>query len=95
METRSTRTTVTFNRPFVIEHHSGALPAGSYEVFTEEMLLEGEGFLTYLHTATYLKIGPSGRDAGLSELCPICEADLERVLAHQQSRRLMAAGRPV
>jgi hypothetical protein len=46
MTTRTSQTTVTFRRPFVVDGWEGVWPPGSYVVETEEELLE-----TLLHAA--------------------------------------------
>jgi hypothetical protein len=59
---RTTRETVTFNRPFTLAALDAVQPAGSYTVETDEELLEGLSFLAYRRVATtiYLPLHPGG-----------------------------------
>jgi hypothetical protein len=54
MSIRTTRKTVTFNRPASIEGVGRVLPAGSYEVVTDDELIEGLSFPVYRRVATML-----------------------------------------
>ncbi len=76
MLTRSSRSMVTFPRPFVLPGYTKALPAGDYEVLVEEELLQGLSFTAYRRTATYLTVRGKSR----TELRPITEADLKAAL---------------
>jgi hypothetical protein len=78
MNTRSTRSTVTFSSPFTLPGYLGELPAGDYEVLVEEELLQGLSFEAYRRTATFLTVCGKGRQAGRSELRPTTESDLKR-----------------
>ena len=81
MNMRSTRSTVTFSNSFTLSAHTGALPAGDYEVLVEEELLQGLSFEAYRRTATYLTVRGSGSHAGRSELRAISENDLKEALS--------------
>lgn len=54
MLTRTNRETVTFHRAFSLEGVGRLLPAGSYEVVTDEELIEGLSFPVYRRVATML-----------------------------------------
>jgi hypothetical protein len=56
MSTRTTRKTVTFNKPFSLETGGHSLPAGSYEVITDEELIEGLSFPVYRRIATMMMV---------------------------------------
>ena len=73
---RSTRSTVTFSKPFILSGYLDELPAGEYEVLVEEELLEGLSFAAYRRTATYLTVRGKGR----TELRPTTEKDLVTAL---------------
>ncbi len=65
MTTRTTKTTVTFTRPFSLSGFDGEQPAGSYSVETDEELLDGVSFPAYRRLATMMQLnvksmGPSG-----------------------------------
>ncbi|MBW0159381.1 hypothetical protein [Sedimentimonas flavescens] len=80
MAMRSTKSTVTFEHPFLLSGYTDELPAGDYDVVVEEELLEGLSFAAYRRTATYLTVRGKGRMAGLVERRPTSELDLETAL---------------
>lgn len=51
---RTTRETVTFERPFYVTALDDPLPAGAYVVETDEELIEGLSFLAYRRVGTTL-----------------------------------------
>jgi hypothetical protein len=85
MNMRSTRSTVTFLKPFTLPGYSDVLPAGDYEVLVEENLLYGLSFEAYRRTATYLTVRGRGAHAGRSEMRAITERDLKEALSRDQS----------
>lgn len=54
MTIRINRKTVTFGRPFVLSGSAEELQAGSYEVETEEELIDGVSFPVYRRVSTWL-----------------------------------------
>ena len=56
MLTRTHRETVTFRRPFLLEDVSRQLPAGSYEVVTDEEPIEGLSFPAYRRVSTRMLV---------------------------------------
>jgi hypothetical protein len=56
MAERTTRTIVSFTRPFVIDGFDQELPAGEYAVETEEELLSGLSFPVYRRISTTLHV---------------------------------------
>jgi len=54
MTIRTTRTTVTFKHPFSLQGADGPLPAGDYQVLTDEELIDGLSFLAYRRVATLI-----------------------------------------
>jgi hypothetical protein len=85
MTMRSTRSTVTFSRPFTLSGYPGDLPEGDYEVLVVEELLQGLSFEAYRRTATYLTVRGSGNHAGRTELRAISENDLKEALSQDQA----------
>jgi hypothetical protein len=59
---RTTRESVTFDRPFSLDAVDGLQPAGTYAVDVDEELIEGLSFLAYQRVATtiYLPLRPGG-----------------------------------
>jgi hypothetical protein len=52
--TRSRRETVTFKHPFQLKGLGRLIPAGSYDVITDEEMIEGLSFPSYRRTATMI-----------------------------------------
>ncbi len=80
MNTRFSKSVVTFSHPFHMSGYSDELPKGDYEVIVEEELLQGLSFLAYRRTGTYLTVQGKGSHAGNSETREITEKDLESAL---------------
>lgn len=56
MTERTTRTTVSFARPFLLEGYDQELPAGEYVVETGEELIQGLSFPAYRRISTTLHV---------------------------------------
>ncbi len=56
MITRTNRKTVTFGHPFALDGVDRILPAGSYDVVTDEELIEGLSFPVYHRLATIMLV---------------------------------------
>ena len=56
MLTRTTRKTVTFHSPLSLAGVGRLLPAGSYEVVTDQELIEGLSFPVYRRVATTMLV---------------------------------------
>ena len=56
MTTRTTKSTVSFTRPFSLSGFDGEQPAGSYSVETDEELLDGVSFPAYRRMATMMQL---------------------------------------
>jgi hypothetical protein len=54
MSIRTTRKIVKFSNPFTMEGVGRVLPAGNYEVVTDEELIEGLSFPAYRRVATMM-----------------------------------------
>jgi hypothetical protein len=77
--TRTKNSTATFRRPFVLRAVGRALPAGDYEVITDEEMIEGVSFAAYRRVATMMILpGESHRS---SEMITVEPEDLEEALA--------------
>ncbi|POF32820.1 hypothetical protein [Roseibium marinum] len=84
MKTRSSRSIVTFFRPFTLAGNPDVIPAGDYEVLIEEERLEGRGFLAYRKTATYVFVAGKGGKAGKMEKLEVSGTDLETMLSQDR-----------
>ena len=74
MTTRTRRETVTFTRPFRIEGIDRLLPAGTWEVITDEEMIEGLSFASFRRVATMIMV-PAPRGSAM-EMISIDPADL-------------------
>jgi hypothetical protein len=70
MSMRTTRKTVIFSNPFSLEGVGRVLPAGDYEVMTDEELIEGLSFPVYRRVATMMLV-PTQSDLGSVEMLTI------------------------
>lgn len=75
MTIRSLREVVTFNHPFRIRGVDRPLPAGRYEVITDEEMIEGLSFASFRRVATMI-IVPAVASRGATEMLAIGSADL-------------------
>ena len=58
---RTTRSTICFNGPFVLRSLEVHLPAGTYEIDTEEQIIEGNERRVYVRLATLLRVHSTGK----------------------------------
>jgi hypothetical protein len=75
MTIRTIRTTSCFRRPFLLKGVDRMLPAGSYEVITEEELLDGLSFPVYRRLSTVILV--PGASPSSIEMIAIEPSDLE------------------
>lgn len=76
MVTRTTKSAVTFTRPFRLGEFGEQLPAGRYPVETDEELLEGVSFPAYRRSATVMQIAadPGGTAFAMIDPAQLAEA---------------------
>jgi len=74
--TRSRRETVTFNHPFRIKGIERRLPAGPYEVVTDEEMIEGLSFPCFRRTATMIMVPGAPPHQHSTEMLSIHPVDL-------------------
>ena len=77
MTIRTTKSRVTFNRPFSLKGVDGVQPPGSYEVETDEEVIEGNERTVYRRVATILYLSAGGTTVS----CTIDPDDLAAALA--------------
>jgi hypothetical protein len=75
MTIRSRREVVTFKHTFQIRGIDRQLPAGEYEVITDEEMIEGLSFAAYRRIATMI-IVPAAAARGSTEMVSIGSVDL-------------------
>jgi hypothetical protein len=75
MTIRSRREVVTFKHSFQIRGIDRPLPAGEYEVITDEEMIEGLSFASFRRVATMI-IVPAAMSRGSTEMISIGSVDL-------------------
>ena len=80
MTTRTRRETVTFVRPFRIEGIDRLLPAGAWEVITDEEMIEGLSFASFRRVATMIMVpAPRGSAMEMISIDPAGLGDAQRL----------------
>jgi hypothetical protein len=92
MGVRTRRHKVTFNNPFMLEAASRKLPAGTYEVVTDEELIEGLSCPPYRRVATMM-IAPGPTSSSTTEMLTVDPSDLTVALARDGPADVDAAAR--
>jgi hypothetical protein len=80
MPTRSTSTTVTFRRPFVLPELDKPQPAGTYRVVTDEDEIQGLSFLAFHRVGTLLHLPSLATTTGSEQMVQIDPASLAAAL---------------
>ena len=89
MSIRTTRKIVEFSKPFSIEGLDRVLPAGSYEIVTDEELIEGLSFPVYRRVATMMLAYAKSSPVPSTEMLTIDPRDL--VAAMERDKRAIEA----
>jgi len=80
MSTRSTETTVTFQKPFKLKAFDERQPAGTYRLLIDEEEILGVSFLAFRRTATMLLTPALSAGAGVSRSYLVDSAELAAAL---------------
>ena len=80
MTMRTTKSTVTFTRPFRLGAFGEQFPAGRYPIETDEELLEGVSFPAYRRTATMMQLTADPLHLGVTEIAMVDPQQLEEAL---------------
>ena len=76
MTIRSRREIITFKHPFQIRGIDRRLPAGAYEVITDEEMIEGLSFASYRRVATMIMVPAAASRGSTMEMISIGSVDL-------------------
>ena len=76
MTMRSRRETITFQHPFRIRGVDRLLPAGAYEVITDEEMIEGLSFAAFRRVATMIMVPAAVPRSSAMEMISIGSVDL-------------------
>jgi len=82
MAIRTSRSSVTFHSPFQLKSLDEPQPAGTYDVETEEEIIEGNERTVYRRVATLLYV----RGTGITRIVTVDPQDLEEALAKDGRR---------
>ena len=85
MTTRTSKRTVTFRRPFVLGGFYEVLPAGTYNVETDEELLEGISFPVYRRILTVIDLHAKSGRPGLTQTLTIDPNELDAALERDRA----------
>jgi hypothetical protein len=77
---RTQRTFAVFSHPFLLEGIDRILPPGSYEVVTDEELIDGLSFPVYRRVSTAMMVPALSHQASAVEMQIINPRDLEAAL---------------
>jgi hypothetical protein len=77
MTIRTSKKTVTFKWPFNLAGFDRELPAGAYNVETDEELLEGISFPVYRRIATLIHLHAQAGKPGLTQILTIDPTELD------------------
>lgn len=80
MTVRTTKSNVTFVNPFILGDFDEVLPSGTYDVETDEELLEGLSFHAYRKILTLIHLPAKSGHPGLSRTLTIDPKDLDAAL---------------
>jgi hypothetical protein len=78
VNTRTDRKTLTFKHPFCLKGIDRTLPAGAYQVITDEQSIEGLSFLAYRRLSTMMVV--PDKQASSIEMVTIDPLDLQAAL---------------
>ena len=76
MTIRSRTETITFKHPFQIRGVDRLLPAGAYEVITDEEMIEGLSFASFRRVATMIMVPAAASRGSTMEMISIGSVDL-------------------
>jgi hypothetical protein len=89
MATRTRRKLVTFTEPFLLHAIDTMQPAGTYNVDTDEELIDGLSFLAYRRIATWIHLPSIAAKSGSGQMILVQPSELE---AGQESSKHPTGG---
>jgi len=84
MTIRTKREAVSFDRPFTLEGLDRALPAGVYEVITDEELIQGVSFPVFRRLTTMMLV-PAASPSSAVEMLTVDPRDLAAAIKRDAS----------
>jgi hypothetical protein len=86
MTTRTRRKTVVFGFPFLLKDIGRTLPAGGYEVLTDEELIEGLSFPVYRRVSTMMMVPAAEPHTSSTEMLTVDPRELQLELDRDAAR---------
>jgi hypothetical protein len=86
---RTTRTTVSFSRPFTLQNLEGIQPAGEYVVLIDDELIEGLSRLAYRRVATLLQTPAVSASQRLTQSFAISQTELDAALMKDRDQTIV------
>jgi hypothetical protein len=87
MPVRTTETTVTFKRPFILPEFDGPQPAGTYRLVTDEEEISGLSFLAFRRVGTMLRLPSLATSGRPEQMISIGAEDLAAALTADGENR--------
>jgi hypothetical protein len=81
MTMRTSRSTVTFNRPFLIDGFSERQPAGDYRVDIDEEMIESLSFLAYRRAAAFIHLPAISASQGTTQVVTMTPTALDALIS--------------
>jgi hypothetical protein len=91
--TRTRRKIIVFSHPFLLKGIDRTLPPGSYELVTDEELIEGLSFPVYHRVSTAMIVPAQSHQASSVEMLVINPRDLEAAQARDADAAANAPSR--
>jgi hypothetical protein len=85
MAGRTTRSSVTFSRPFSLGDVDGIQPAGTYRVQTVDVSLDNLSFLAYRRISTTIELPAVGTASSRRQVITIDPLELEAALTRDRA----------
>jgi hypothetical protein len=85
MTVRTSKKTVTFRRPFLLDGFDEVLPAGAYDVETDEELVDGISFPAYRRILTLIHLHAMPESPGVTRVLTIDANELDAACERDQA----------
>ena len=92
MAGRTTRSSVTFSRPFSLGDVDGIQPAGTYRVQTVDVSLDNLSFLAYRRISTTIELPAVGTASSRRQVITIDPLELEAALTRDRAGTVIPYG---
>jgi hypothetical protein len=86
---RTTRTTVSFSSPFILQSLEGIQPAGEYVVLLDDELIEGLSWTAYRRVATLFQTPAISASQRLIQSFSISQTDLDAALMKDRRQTIV------